>query len=267
MGGPASAGDTGLDIYWPYYNGDLTTLVGEQVAQKTDIVSVKVSFLRGQATLKTYAGGSDVSYQLQRRSSPSYLEAYNRLLQTSYALITEMTFDAALVAGAGATVVYDPAGADADGAVLKAALFSASAKVKKATGRPADAVLAAPDVFAALGGKAWLQAPQYGTQNVPGTTSAATLRVNVSGLEVVEAPGMPAGEMVISNSDAARWYEDGPFLVSAEDVAKLGTDAAIWGMGITGITVPLGVVKTSPTTAAATAFDKARAKNADTEPA
>ena len=260
MGGPASAGDTGLDIYWPYYDGDLTTLVGEQITQKTEITSVVVSFKRGQATLKTYAGGSDVSYQLQRRSSPSYLEAYNRLLQTSYALITEMVFDAALVAGAGATVVYDPASADADGALLKAALFSASAKVKKATGRPADAVLAASDMFQAIGSKPWLQPPQYGTQNVPGTTSASTLRINVSGLEIVEAPGMAPGDMIISNSDAARWYEDGPFLVSAEDVAKLGTDAAIWGMGITGITVPLGVVKTSPTIAAATAFDKSRAK-------
>jgi hypothetical protein len=130
-------------------------------------------------------------------------------------------------------------------------LFLASVLVIKATGRPADAVLAAPDMFEAIGSKPWLQPPQYGTQNVPGTTSASTLRINVSGLEIVEAPGMAPGDMIISNSDAARWYEDGPFLVSAEDVAKLGTDAAIWGMGTTGITVPLGVVKTSPVVTAA----------------
>lgn len=260
MGGPQSAGDAGMDIYWPYYAGDLTTLVGEQAAQKTDIVSVKVSFLRGQATLKTYAGGSDVSYQLQRRSSPSYMAAYNRLLQSSYAIVTDITFNAALVAGAGATIVYDPATADPDGAGLKAALFAASAKVKRATGSPASAVLAASDVYAALGGKPWLQPPMYGTQNVPGTAAASTLRINVSGLEITEAVGMAAGNMVISNGSAAGWFEDGPFLVTAEDVAKLGTDAAIWGMGVTGITTPLGVVKTSPTVAAATAFDKEQAK-------
>lgn len=258
MGGPQSAGDTGMDIYWPYYDGDLTTLVGEQAAQKTEVVSVQVSFKRGQATLKTYAGGSDVSYQLQRRSSPSYMAAYNRLLQASFGIVTDMAFNAALVAGAGATVVYDPATADADGSGLKAALFAASAKVKKATGKPATAVLAASDVYAALGGKGWLQPPQYGTQNVPGTASASTLRINVSGLEITEAVGMAAGNMVISNDQAAGWFEDGPFIVTAEDVAKLGTDAAIWGMGITGITTPLGVVKTSPTTAAAAAFDKSR---------
>lgn len=263
MGGPQSAGDTGMDIYWPYYDGDLTTLVGAQAVEKTDIVSVKVSFKRGQATLKTYAGGSDVSYQLQRRSSPSYLAAYNRLLQTSYGLVTEIVFDAALVAGAGATVVYNPATADPDGALLKAALFAASAKVKRATGSPATAVLAASDVYALLGGKPWLQPPMYGTQNIPGTAQASTLRINVSGLEIVEAVGMAAGNMVISNSEAAGWFEDGPFLVTAEDVTKLGTDAAIWGMGITGITVPLGVVKTSATTALADSFEKDRAKAAD----
>jgi hypothetical protein len=260
MGGPASAGDTGMDIYWPYYNGDLTTLVGIQAAEKTDIVSVKVSFLRGQATLKTFAGGSDVSYQLQRRSSPSYMAAYNRLLQTSYGLVTEITFDAALVAGAGATVVYDPSATDTDGAKFKAFLFAASAKVKKATGMPATAVLVSSDVWAKLGGMPWLQPPMYGTQNVPGTAAASTLKINVSGLDIVEAPGMAAGNLVVSNPEAARWFEDGPFLVTSEDVAKLGTDAAIWGMGITGITVPLGVVKASATTELATKFEKDQAK-------
>ena len=262
MGGPASAGDTGMDIYWPYTTADLTTLVAEQLLQKTDIQSVKVSFLRGAATLKTYAGGSDVSYQLQRRSSPSYMAAYNRLLQTSYGLVTEITFDAALVAGAGATVVYDPSVADADGSKAKAFLFAASAKVKKATGTPATAVLVSSDVYAHWGGQPWLQPPMYGTQNVPGTAAASTLRINISGLEITEAVGMAAGNIVVSNDQAAAWFEDGPFLVTAEDVTKLGTDAAIWGMGITGLTVPTGVVKASPTAAAADAFEKAQAKAA-----
>jgi hypothetical protein len=262
MGGPASAGDTGMDIYWPYTTVDLTTLVAEQLAQKTDIQSVKVSFLRGQATLKTYAGGSDVSYQLQRRSSPSYMAAYNRLLQTSYGLVTEIVFDAALVAGAGATVVYDPSAADADGSKAKAFLFAASAKVKKATGTPASAALVSSDVYAHWGGQPWLQPPMYGTQNVPGTAAASTLRINISGLEIVEAVGMAAGNIVVSNPEAARWFEDGPFLVTAEDVAKLGTDAAIWGMGITGLTVPTGVVKASATQADATRFEKDQEKAA-----
>jgi hypothetical protein len=243
LGGPRSPGDTGLDVYWPYYAGDLTTIVGQQMAEKTDIVSVKVSFLRGQATLKTYAGGSDVSFQLQRRSSPSYMSLYDRILQIAYGLTTENAFADALFAGAGATVIYDPLAADADGADLKAALFAMSAAVKRATGSPASAVLVASDVFAHLGGQAWLQPPQYGTQNTPGIASASTLRINVSGLEITEAVSLPAGAMIATNPQAAAWLEEGPFLVTADDVSKLGTDVAIWGMGTPGLFVPGGVVK------------------------
>ena len=181
------------------------------------------------------------------------------------AWVTEITFDAALVAGAGATVVYDPSGADADGSKAKAFLFAASAKVKKATGTPATAALVSSDVFAHWGGQPWLQPPMYGTQNVPGTAAASTLRINISGLEIVEAVGMAPGNIVVSNPEAARWFEDGPFLVTAEDVAKLGTDAAIWGMGITGITVPTGVVKASATQADATRFEKDQEKAAKSD--
>ena len=112
LGGPRSPGDSGMDVNWPYYDGDLTTIVGEQAAEKTDIVSVKVSFKRGTATLKTYAGGSDVSYQLQRRSSPSYMALYDRILQIAYGITTENAFVDALVAGAGHTLVLVPVGRD-----------------------------------------------------------------------------------------------------------------------------------------------------------
>ena len=246
LGGPRSPGDTGLDVYWPYYAGDLTTIVGQQMAEKTDITSVKVSFLRGQATLKTYAGGSDVSFQLQRRSSPSYMALYDRILQTAYGLTTENAFVDALVAAAGSTVVYDPMAGDPDGAALKAALFKASAKVKTATGKPATAVLAASDVYVELGSQSWLWAPQYGTQNVGGTASASTLQINVSGLTITEDVALAPGSMIVTNDLAAAWLEEGPFLVTADDVSKLGTDVAIWGMGTEATFVPTGVVKMVP---------------------
>jgi hypothetical protein len=249
LGGPRSPGPNGMDVYWPYYDGDLMTIVAKQAAEKTEIHSVKVSFKRGQATLQTWAGGSDVSYQLQRRSQPAYMTQYDRILQLSYGMVTEAAFDALLFAGATGTVVYDPAAGDPDGAVLKAALFEASAKVRQATGMPATAVLAASDVFMSIGSQPWLQAPAYGTMNTPGIAQASTLRINVSGLEITEAPGLAAGEMIVTNELAAAWFEDGPFLVTAEDVAKLGTDVAIWGMGQAGLFLPAGVVKAVPAAA------------------
>jgi hypothetical protein len=246
FGGPRSAGSSGMDIYWPYYAGDLHTIVGEQTAEKTAITSVKVSFLRGQATLRTFAGGSDVSFQLQRRSSPSYMALYDRILQMAYGVTTEHEFDEVLVAAGTAGPPYDM-GTDTDGSGLRAVLFEASAAVKRATGRPATAALASPTVYAALGGQAWLQAPQYGTQNVAGTSSASTLSINVSGLEITEAHGLANNVLIVSNDQGAAWFEDGPFVVTAEDVEKLGTNVAIWGMGEAGVFLPAAVVKIAVT--------------------
>jgi hypothetical protein len=242
LGGPRSPGDSGMEVNWPYYDGDLTTIVKQQLVEKTEINSVKVSFKRASEDLRTYAGGSDVSYQLQRRSSPAYMALYDRILQLAYGITTETAFDTDIVAAAAGAHIPLDVGTDDDGSATRAALFAASYRVKVATGTPATAVLAAPDVFEALGGKAWLQAPQYGTQNIPGTTSAATLRINISGLEIVEAIGMAAGKAVVTNQQAASWLEAGPYLATAEDIAKLGTDVAIWGMGCTGAFLPAGIV-------------------------
>jgi hypothetical protein len=47
----------------------------------------------------------------------------------------------------------------------------------------------------------------------------------------------------VSNSEAASWYEDGPFSVAAEDVEKLGQNVAVWGLGAFGIHLPMGIVE------------------------
>ena len=242
LGGPRNAGTSGLELNWPYYDGDLRTLVGEQVTPKTDIVSVKVSLKKGSADLRTFAGGSDLAAQLVRRSSPSYLATYNTIMNIAYGIVTDDAFAQDLEAAALAGGAYTPAG-DTDGSGFRAWLFGASTKVKRATGAPASVVLAATDVFEAIGGSPWLVPPQYGTTNVSGIGDASSLRINVSGLEVTEAPGLTDGTILATNSGAAGWYEDGPFLVTADDVPKLGVDAAVWGLGGTGITAPAGIVK------------------------
>jgi len=81
----------------------------------------------------------------------------------------------------------------------------------------------------------------------PTCASASSLRINISGLEIIEAPALPDGTVIVTNAGAAGWFEDGPFLVTAEDVEKLGRDVAIWGMGATGIFLPSGVVKITVT--------------------
>jgi ATP-dependent protease ClpP protease subunit len=241
--GATGVGDSGMSIDWPYFDGDLNALVGVQATEKTDITSVKVSLKKAAANLATYAGGSDISYQLIMRSSPAYVDAYLRIMAAAYAAVTDNAFAGALVAGGTASAHdYDFAG-DTDGKGFRAAVFAASVEVEAATGSPASVVLVATDVFLKAGTWDALVPSKYGTQNVPGTAQASTLEVDVSGLPVIHDPHLAAGSIVATNSAAAAWGEDGPRTATADAVTKLGRDVAVWGMGAPLLWVPKGVVK------------------------
>lgn len=239
--GARSAGTEGMDINWPYFDGDLAALVSEQLAEKTAITSVRVDLKRGTEALRTFAGGSDISYQLIRRSSPSYRDAYMRIMAAAYSAVTDAA--AAVDAAAAATGSVDLAPLTATASTLRAALFEASVLVQAATGMPAEFALAATDVFVHVGSLDGLWPAPYGTMNTAGTADAASLRVDVSGLPVIHDPYLAAGTLLASNSQAAGWLEDGPFTVAAEDVERLGQNVAIWGMGAWATFLPAGVVK------------------------
>lgn len=241
--GVESAGDSGMDFNWPYYDGDLSAIVAEQATQKTEVNSVKISLKKGSTSLKTYAAVSDIAFQLLQRSAPSYLDAHNRIFLAAYAITSDNAFADALVAGGTASAADYDIAADTDGSKLRAALFQASVEVEAATGAPAEFVLVATDVFLKIGGMTALQPEPYGTQNVPGVATASTLRVNVNGLPVIHESNLAAGSIIASNSDAASWIEDGPRLIDALAVAKLGQDVAVYGFGTPAIYLPKGVVK------------------------
>jgi hypothetical protein len=242
LGGPAPIGDAGMTVDWPYFDGDLAAIVGAQANQKDEVTSVKVSLKKGTTGLGTFAGGSDIAWQLIERSQPSYLDAYLRILTAAYAIVTDAAFCAALVAGGTGTMTTPGAPDTTTAEKFAAQVFEASVLVDDATGNPASAVLVARDVFLKLGALPGLWPTQYGTQNARGTADAATLRLEVSGLPVTYVPGLPASTAVISNELAARWHGTGPMFASAEDVLKLGRDQVVWGMGASALHLPKGVV-------------------------
>lgn len=248
----------GMEIDWPYFDGDLQTLVGVQTVEKTEITSVKVSLKKASTPLRTYAGGSDISWQLIRRSQPSYREAYLRIMQAAYGAVTDKGASTDIAGVTGQSVDYDVAAADPDGTVLRAAVFEASVLVSLATGQPASFVLAATDVFKKFGGMPMMVPTSYGTQNVAGTATASSLDVNVSGLQVTLAPYLAAGTAIVSNRLACAWFEDGPFVVSAQDVSKLGEDVAIWSMAAFGAFMAAGVITLEPAGAPAAATTKSK---------
>ena len=244
-GGPMSAGTAGMDINWPYFNGSLTAIVEAQANEKDEVNSVAISLAKGTATLDTYAAGSDISYQLLQRSSPSYLDAHNRIMAASYATVTDRKFTRDLWIDGTGLQDYDFA-ADTTGAGFREAIFGASVKVEDATQSPASAVFVSTAVFNKIGGWSTFQPEPYTVQNVSGVATASTLRVNVSGLPVIRATWLDtnaAYNAIVTNGAAARWVEDGPRIATAENVGKLGRDIAIYGYGVTAAFLPAGIVR------------------------
>jgi HK97 family phage prohead protease len=237
--GVESAGTSGTTINWPYWTGDLTEIVAEQVDEKDEINSVEISILKGTATLKTYAAGSDVSYQLLQRSNPSYVDAHSRIMLNSYVQVTDIAFVAA-VYGARTPYAYDIT-TDTDGSDFREAVFGASVNVQTATGMPAEFVLVSPNVFKKIGGWSTFFPSNYGTFNVSGTAVASTLGVNVSGLPVILDRNIGGNAILVSNREAARWIEDGPRFAQVENVAQLGRDVAIYGYGASQIISGAGI--------------------------
>jgi HK97 family phage prohead protease len=238
--GVESAGTSGMEFAWPYFDGDLALIVEEQTTQKTEVNSVRIDIEKGTATLKTYAAGSDISYQLLQRSSPSYLDAHNRIMAASYALVTDNVFVDAMLT-ASTPINYDLA-ADTTGGAFREQVFQASVNVETATGRPAEFVIVASNVFAKIGGWSTFFPAAYPVMNVSGVATAGTLGVNVSGLPVIHDRNLASGGILVSNSSTASWIEDGPNLATAENVANLGRDVAIYGYGVSAAYTPAGIV-------------------------
>lgn len=231
----------GMTSSWPYLDPtlDLSTIVAQQVAEKTDLAGVPIKILKGTEDIKTAGTVSDISYQLLTRSDPAYLQAYLTICQAGWAVFTEAVFEDALEAIAildGTLPANTVAG-------WSAALFAASSRVRSATGAPANIVGVSTDVFAGLGSLPFVN-PAYGTNNQQGTAGANTLTVNINGLNVEEWPHLSANTAIVSNDTAAKFPEWGPQVATAEDVRKLGRDVAVWGMYEDGeVYFPAGVRK------------------------
>jgi uncharacterized protein len=243
--GTETAPAAGMEINWPYYTGDLTAIVSQQATEKSEVNSVRIDLAKGTATLDTYSAASDISYQLLQRSSPAYLDAHNRIMAASYSAVTDRQFTDDLWNQGTGLQDYDYA-ADTDGSGFRQAIFEASVTVEDATGAPASAVFVSTEVFKSIGGWSTFQPEPYTVQNVSGVATASTLRVNVSGLQVIRAKWLDTGiayNAIVSNGAAAKWIEDGPRLATAENVGQLGRDVAIYGYAASGVYLPAGVVR------------------------
>ena len=240
FGGPRGLGDSaGLTAEWAYFDGTLTDFVAAQSAEKAEIESATVDIKLATEALKTYAGGADISYQVLRRGSPSILDAFGRIELAAYAVVTDAAFVTELETGS-VTIDFAEALAAHDLTEFIANLVDASIAVQAATGSPAQFALLSSTAFAQYAKAA--AAASTATVVSPDFTIAG-LNLNVGGIRLILDSNVTAGKAIISNDLAAAWLEDGPFQVSAEDVAHLGRDVAYWGLGAGARFIPAGIIE------------------------
>lgn len=244
--------DAGMDVNWPYYDEPYDPLIAQQVTEKTELTSAKVTIEKASEPILTAGFYSDISYQLILRSDPDYLEAYQRILLQEWGKYTEAAFVVGVYGkSTNGPIAVDLTGDDA-AKQMGSAAFEASMLCQQRTGAPAEFIVAASDVYAALGGVFAESAPIYGTQNTAGVSQASTLAVGVSGLPVIYGRGLAAGTAFVSNSLAADFPEQGPMFPAEENVARLGRDVGIWGMYVPnrvrypGAVVTLAATVTAP---------------------
>jgi hypothetical protein len=240
FGGARPLGSTaGLTLEFPYFDGTLADFVAAQSAEKAAIVSASVDIKLGTEALLTYAGGSDISYQVLRRGQPNILDMYARIWLAAWSAVTDAAFVTELESGS-VTVDLAEAISAVDLAEATGHFITASLAVEAATGQPAQFVLASTTAFTRL---ANLIAPSNTDIAAASSMDLRGLRIAVGNLPIIHVAGITAGKMIASNELAAAWYEDGPFLASDEDVEKLGRNVAYWSLGAGLRFIPAGIVE------------------------
>lgn len=201
----------------------------ESYPEKSDITSTATSITNVSYDAITIAGGGDISIQLLKRSSPSYLSLYLELLAEAYANNAESEALATLSALVGQVGGVNDGGVlDPENLVLGDA-WASGAAVRK----PINTMWLSS---AAVG--AFIDAKNSGT-NAPlysniqsGFTAGTGAAGTISGLRPVWVPALDSAgiDVLVGPSSGFGWTEDGTYTLQVDVPAKAGRDVALVGI-------------------------------------
>jgi len=218
------------------------TQVGVQTAEKTELVSRKMTINNIPVAAKTYGGYVNVARQNIDWSQPGIMDLVINDLAAQYALETENATcdDLSTAAGAGMALPASPTAED-----VAAAFWAAAALVYTATkGAGRVFAAAAPDMLGLIG-------PAFAPvnpQNAQGTGFSAAgfaqgQAGNVSGIPVLVSAGLDAGIILVLSSAAAEVYEDRIGSLQVVEPSVLGVQVAYAGYFADIALEPTGIQK------------------------
>lgn len=221
--------------------------VGPQTAQKTEVVSRKMTVALDNVSKQTLAGVLDVSQQAIDWTSPSLLNELVIDFTRVYLAITD--FQAATFLNNNSTGT--PVAWDGTAAGLTTALATAAAQIYSSQGQLVDVlpntVWVSPDVWVLLAGLSDDTGrplfPQLGPMNAPGTADLPGIGINAYGFRWVVGKQFPAGTMIMGDSEYAEAYENGRRFLQAVRPDVLGLDIAYMGYTANYTPYPTSFVK------------------------
>jgi phage head maturation protease len=216
--------DSGMTINLPKLVTRPT--VATQAAEKDELSSTATAITTEDFSAVTKGGVGDLSLQLIKRSSPSFLSLYLELLAEAYALNTEDSAVDALLAEAA---VVEGGTLDPNDLSLGAAWTNSTAATRRG---PDHIWLSSSAVAAFLNAKAdGTNLPMYGDLradfSVPGGVGGS-----IMGLRPVWVPALDdeAVDVIVGPSTGFLWAEDGTYTLQVDVPSKAGRDVAIVGM-------------------------------------
>lgn len=201
--------------------------VGLQSAEKDELTSTTTSITSGTFNAVTKGGAGDISLQLLRRSSPSYLSLYLELLAEAYAIDSD---DEAVDALLNEATVVEGGALDPEAASFGGAWANAMA-ISRRLG-PDRIWLSTDAVAAFIDAKAsTTNAPLYSNLEANFTAGGGT-GGTISGLRPVHVPALDdeGVDIIVGPSRGFAWAEDGTFTLQVDVPAKAGRDVALVGI-------------------------------------
>ena len=218
--------ESGMQLIVPVINQ--RPEVAEQSQEKAEVASTKTLIGTESFDARTFAGAGDLSIQLIKRSSPSFLSLWLDLLAEAYAIDAEdQALRALFNATGGGITAADP---------LNPANLSLGAAYQtsfNAIRRPPDTLWLSTE---AIGEFIDAKATTTNQPLYPGLNASATaaggISGTVSGLRVVHVPALDAhGSFgIVGPSSGFAWAEDGTYELQADVPSKAGRDVGIVGM-------------------------------------
>lgn len=219
--------ESGLTLSYPRITQRPT--VAEQTTQKAEVSSTEVHTDTVTENVRTFAGAGDLSIQILRRSSPSFLNFYLELLGEAYAQATDNAAVDKLLAssptsGTGDWDVEDPHFGEA----FENAVAVGSTLIPDRIWLSTAALVAMIDATTPTGGG--------GDPKYPGLAGISGLGGGGSGplpmtLTPVWVPALDdeSVDVIIGPSRGFAWAEEGTFTLTADVPGKLGRDIALGG--------------------------------------